>query len=401
MDISLDLWSPLPSSKALESYPSGIDVLLRVPEDSISTFTLLISAIIPPISNTIVVDNIQSLIDSEKKKLFIEEINDDSKQKVLKALHVKGGDVAPKFKTYFTKYHTYSEITLFLNNLVLDYPDLVTKFTIGKTYEGYSQFGIQLGSRNSTHTREKKHLIFFGGEHAREWIGPASVQYLAASLLHHYEKDEEIKRILDSFYISIIPVLNVDGYIFTHEKNRMWRKNRQPNQIAFCAGTDINRNWGYKWGEEGSSSNPCSDAYAGPSAFSSPEIANLANYALSLGDIIVNFGVMYPYGADCNVSPPDEKKLLAAGKAAISALKAVHGTSFAVGSICNIIYKASGSSTDWAYEFANATYSYGVELRDTGKNGFILPPEQIIPSGEELVIGIRAFLSYILNDLGI
>merc|ERR1712059_76485 len=28
-------------------------------------------------------------------------------------------------------------------------------------------------------------------------------------------------------------------------------------------------------------------------------------------------------------------------------------------------------------------YSYGIELRDTGMYGFLLPPDQIIPTGEE------------------
>ena len=29
-------------------------------------------------------------------------------------------------------------------------------------------------------------------------------------------------------------------------------------------------------------------------------------------------------------------------------------------------------------------YSYGMELRDTGLYGFLLPPDQIIPTGEEV-----------------
>ena len=29
-------------------------------------------------------------------------------------------------------------------------------------------------------------------------------------------------------------------------------------------------------------------------------------------------------------------------------------------------------------------FSYGMELRDTGNYGFILPPDQIIPTGEEV-----------------
>jgi hypothetical protein len=38
---------------------------------------------------------------------------------------------------------------------------------------------------------------------------------------------------------------------------------------------------------------------------------------------------------------------------------------------------------DWALGVAGIPYSIGMELRDTGVYGFLLPPEQIIPTGEE------------------
>jgi hypothetical protein len=40
-------------------------------------------------------------------------------------------------------------------------------------------------------------------------------------------------------------------------------------------------------------------------------------------------------------------------------------------------------------------YSYGVELRDTGEFGFLLPPSEIIPSGEETFMGIAAMAKFI------
>jgi hypothetical protein len=52
----------------------------------------------------------------------------------------------------------------------------------------------------------------------------------------------------------------------------------------------------------------------------------------------------------------------------VDALKAVYGTTYQYGNIADIIYPASGSSADWAYGVANVTYSFGVELRDTGES---------------------------------
>jgi hypothetical protein len=50
---------------------------------------------------------------------------------------------------------------------------------------------------------------------------------------------------------------------------------------------------------------------------------------------------------------------------------------------------------DYAYENAKAAFSMTVELRDTGRYGFILPPEQIVPSAEEMWAG----LSYLLKNM--
>lgn len=46
----------------------------------------------------------------------------------------------------------------------------------------------------------------------------------------------------------------------------------------------------------------------------------------------------------------------------------VTGTKYQHGSIAQIIYVSSGSSADWTYGKVNITFSYGVELRDTGKH---------------------------------
>ena len=48
--------------------------------------------------------------------------------------------------------------------------------------------------------------------------------------------------------------------------------------------------------------------------------------------------------------------------------------------------------------FKDATYSYGVELRDTGKHGFLLPPDQIIPSGEETLQALIALSDFVFNN---
>ena len=53
-------------------------------------------------------------------------------------------------------------------------------------------------------------------------------------------------------------------------------------------------------------------------------------------------------------------------EAGASALKAVHGTEFTVGCIPCLLYVASGGASDWALGVANSTFSFSMELRDTG-----------------------------------
>jgi len=55
----------------------------------------------------------------------------------------------------------------------------------------------------------------------------------------------------------------------------------------------------------------------------------------------------------------------------------VYGTKYEYGPIATTIYPASGSSADYTYGAANVLFSYGVELRDTGQHGFLLPADQV------------------------
>ena len=104
---------------------------------------------------------------------------------------------------------------------------------------------------------------------------------------------------------------------------------------------------------------------------------------------------MYPYGWKCDEDAPTMKELQRVADITVKALESVHGTKFESGGICKTIYQASGSSVDWAYELGGVQYPFAIELRDTGTNGFMLPSNQIIPSGEEMLASIIAMLSAI------
>ena len=58
------------------------------------------------------------------------------------------------------------------------------------------------------------------------------------------------------------------------------------------------------------------------------------------------------------------------------ALFAAHGTVFVVGNAHDTIYPTSGTARDWGKGVAGVKYTTGIELRDEGQYGFLLPEEQ-------------------------
>jgi len=131
------------------------------------------------------------------------------------------------------------------------------------------------------------------------------------------------------------------------------------------------------------------------SANSGPETRAAVTYLSGLGNRLsgyIDFHaysqlLMYPWGYTTALTA-DNAHLNRIGNAAARALSAVYGTNYGVGSIANIIYVASGSSVDFAYNL-RVKNSFAFELRDQGRYGFLLPPEQIVPSGIETMEALK------------
>lgn len=108
-----------------------------------------------------------------------------------------------------------------------------------------------------------------GGIHAREWITPAAVAYIANDLLKTWTKQSPQIQCINWH---IVVVLNPDGYEFSHQNgNRFWQKNRNSKLGGDCIGVDLNRNFGHYWVASGSFKDQCNENYSGLNAFSEPE----------------------------------------------------------------------------------------------------------------------------------
>ncbi|KAH6845741.1 carboxypeptidase [Chaetomium sp. MPI-CAGE-AT-0009] len=301
--------------------------------------------------------------------------------------------------TWFNSYHKYSDHLQFLQDLQAQYPTQSAVISAGQSLKGNAITGIHFWGKSG---KGKPAVVFHGTVHAREWITTMVVEFLAFNLLTNSD-DAEVAGFLDKYDFIFFPVVNPDGFIYTQETDRMWRKNRQTTAGSSCIGHDINRNWPYKWSTSGgASTNPCAEDFKGKTEGDAPETAVLSAWLKKTQD---NQGVklfidwhaysqllMTPYGYSCTALAPKNDELQSLARGAAAAIRAVNGVSFKTGPICSTIYKATGSSVDYVNDVTGADYVFTVELRDTGAYGFVLPPAQIVPSGREAYAGVRYLL---------
>ncbi|RMZ96898.1 carboxypeptidase O, partial [Brachionus plicatilis] len=134
-------------------------------------------------------------------------------------------------------------ILSFIDSTVAANSDIASSYVYGKTYENRNLKAIVLKTPTTTRS-----IWIDCGIHAREWVSPASCVYLIDRFIREYRSGEpETVAIMNKYEIHITPLLNPDGYEYSQTTSRLWRKNRSPNQFSSCVGTDLNRNFPYRW----------------------------------------------------------------------------------------------------------------------------------------------------------
>ncbi|XP_014275317.1 carboxypeptidase B [Halyomorpha halys] len=291
-------------------------------------------------------------------------------------------------KMNWDKYQRLDVIYGYMDYLAQTYPNLVTTGVIGNSYENRPIKYIRISSGKPN----PNVFVIDGGIHAREWISPATTAYIIRELV---ENRGSLPADLQEVEFYIVPVVNPDGYEYTHIGNRLWRKNKSRSYVT-CSGTDLNRNFAHSWGGKGTSGNPCSEIYRGRSALSENESRALANFIQGLRNVKAyvtfhSYGqfILIPYGYDYNAFPPDFKEMERVAIRASHAMARSGGQHYTVGNTAHTLYPASGGSDDWVKAQTGATYVYTIELRDKGNYGFTLPARQILPTAKEAYEAVK------------
>ncbi|MCA9292389.1 MAG: hypothetical protein KDA20_01090 [Phycisphaerales bacterium] len=319
--------------------------------------------------------------------------------------------------TFFDDYRTYAEINARLDELIALNPTICSGFVAGTTIEGRQIRGIKVANLDpgdpAADEASKPGFALQGGQHAREWAAPSSVMYFADTIVRDYGVDPVVTDMVDNVVFYIIPSMNPDGYIYTFpvaqggSNVRLWRKNRRNNGGSF--GVDLNRNWSVDWGDlAGASNSPTSETYHGTGPFSEPETSTVSSFMSSLPNLKAHLDIhtysqliLGPWAYSETVCPPREAELRAVQTAMEAAMDGTHGVNYTAGLGCDaLLYVATGTAPDWYFDSFGAL-SWTYELRDTGFWGFELPPDQIIPTAEEVFQGIRTLAEYIQIQLDI
>ena len=291
---------------------------------------------------------------------------------------------ANEFPAGWEGFHTYWEMVADIRAVAAAHPGIVKLSSIGKSYKGRDIWVAKVSDNVATDEAEPE-VMFDGLHHSDEHMGLEMNLHILHWLAEGYGSDSRITNLVNTRETWIVFAVNPDGaeYDISGGRFHFWRKNRQPTPGSTAIGTDLNRNYGYRWGGGGrTSKNPLAITYRGPSAFSAPETRAIRDFLASrvvdgtqqikASISFHEYGrlVMWPYGYTYTDVPGDMTKddhaaLVAIGKhmATTNGYRAEQGSD---------LYITSGTSRDYAYgTYRIFAYTFELSIKDYPKTSAI------------------------------
>lgn len=301
-------------------------------------------------------------------------------------------------------YHNYVQTEALLFELADRYPDLAEVFSAGQSIEGREIYVIKI-SDNVQQEENEPNFFVVGCHHAREWISVEIPLLFTRHLLEQYSSNSQVQKVVNGAQVYIMPIQNPDGLEYSIHHYRFWRKNRRYNG-DFSWGVDTNRNYGYQWGysDTGSSPDPDSEVYRGPSPFSEPETIAVRDFLLDhppSGTLSYhNFSqlILFPWGY-IDEKTPDDVEMRTIAQRMSELIYQVNGRTYQYGTGPEILYPTNGGTVDWVYA-TFGTPAYTVELpNDTYLSGaFFTTEEEIDRTFRENLPSMMYFAGYMVDQ---
>jgi hypothetical protein len=296
------------------------------------------------------------------------------------------------------KHFTFQEMQNELDEMRALYPNLITvKTSLGTTDQGRPIYMVRLSDNADTDENEPE-VYLNAVHHAREPISMTQLIFFMWHLLENYDTDKEVQTLVNSTEMYIVPCVNPDGYVYNYTQNSsggsMWRKNRHLNADN-TYGVDNNRNYGYNWGGNGSSTVTSSETYRGAAPFSEKENITLRNFCNSR-QFVTQFNfhsysdlLIYPYGY---ITPNNNPEIPLFNQ--LSSFL-TEDNNFPYGNCYSMLgYLASGCAEDWAYgeqTTKGKVYGFTPEI-GSASDGFYPAASRIIPLCNSTVVMNRNLL---------
>lgn len=297
-------------------------------------------------------------------------------------------------------YRTYAQTLAELQQIAAAHPDICKLIDIGDSHgkvyynEGYGNYSAYQHdiwalkvSDNVELDEDEPAVYYFGAHHAREPLSTEVAMYVLNHIVDNYGTNPEITANVNSKEIWFVPIVNPDGRaIVINQINTDWRKNIRDNDgngtvtqgnYYYPDGVDLNRNYGWAWGGEGTSFDPTDITYCGPEAFSEPEIQAIRDlmadrhFVAGISYHTYSELVLWPYGYTNGAAGPDDAAIGNLATMMGNAIPGISGGHYTPQSSWQL-YPASGGTDDWAYG-QHGIFGYTIELGTQ----FIPPASQV------------------------
>jgi hypothetical protein len=263
------------------------------------------------------------------------------------------------------QYQSYDEIKATLRTWASSYPNIVMLDSIGPTYGGRYIYAIKI-SDNPTVQEDETEVLLDGQHHAREWAAGQAAMHFADTIIHNYATNSAFQNYVDSHQTWVIPIVNVDGFVYDYPGQLYWRKNRQP--FGSATGSDPNRDyngtcsgnrmsdWGSLVSGSRTANDPNDETWMGARGAWGLEVAAM-NAFFKQHTFVANPSmhsyselILWPYGD--GTATPDQTYLQTLGQGIAAQMAGLHGGTYTP-ERSDALYPSNCISVDWVYGWSH------------------------------------------------